>query len=295
MRTIFIGILYSFLWASAAAATKFGLESVEPLVLANVRFIIAGGIMLIIAHLFQKGNRRLPRKNEWLPLLIFGLLNTTIYLGAYVYAMEEVSAGIGSLATATNPLFILIISGFWLKRKIRVLEITGILLGIGGIILATYPLLENSIATIRGVVIMFFAMIAVSVATVYYSSIKWKLPALTINAWQVFSGGIVLLPVTLIISGGSPGSFDTRFWLSVGWLILPVSIIALQLWFFLLKQDPVKASLWLFLCPIFGFIIAAILFNEPITTYTVAGTLMVLAGLYLSMDGHIKSVSGKQQ
>lgn len=284
MRYISSGILYAFLWASAASATKFGLESAEPLVLANVRFLIAGVLMIIIAHFFQKANRRFPERKEWLPLIIFGQLNTTIYLGAYVYAMQEVSAGIGSLATATNPLFILIISGIWLKRKIKAGEIIGILLGITGILVATYPLLQTSYASLKGVFILFFAMIAVSFATVYYFSINWKLPALTINAWQVFSGGIVLLPFTLIISGSNPGNFDTKFWLSAGWLILPVSIIALQLWFYLLKSDPVKASLWLFLCPIFGFIIAYFVFNEPVTGFTLAGTIMVLAGLYLSMS-----------
>lgn len=284
MRYYLSGIFYSFLWASAAAATKFGLESVPPLVLANVRFMIAGAVMIVMAHFFWKGDRRFPSGKEWKPLIIFGLLNTTIYLGAYVYAMREVSAGIGSLATATNPLFILIISGIWLKRKIKTREVLGILLGISGILLATYPLLMTSNATIRGILILFFAMVAVSFATVYYSSVKWKLPALTINAWQVFIGGIALLPFTYLISGNQPGSFDIRFWASVCWLILPVSVIALQLWFYLLKTDPVKASLWLFLCPIFGFLIAGILFKEPITLYTIAGTCMVLAGLYLSMS-----------
>jgi probable blue pigment (indigoidine) exporter len=49
----------------------------------------------------------------------------------------------------------------------------------------------------------------------------------------------------------------------------------------LLKTEPVKASLWLFLCPIFGFFYAAILTHEPISFYTVLGTALVILGLYL--------------
>jgi drug/metabolite transporter (DMT)-like permease len=54
------------------------------------------------------------------------------------------------------------------------------------------------------------------------------------------------------------------------------------LWFYLVRKDAVHASLWLFLCPIFGFIYAALLLKEPISIYTYAGTLLVIAGLYLA-------------
>lgn len=281
MNYILPGLLFSILWASASVATKFGLQSAEPLVLATTRFLIAGALMLVYAHLAQKNTARFPTKTEWKQLLLFGLLNTTIYLGAFVYAIREVSAGIGSLSTATNPLFILLFSALWLKRGIGKSEITGIILGILGVLLATYPLLLSSHATLRGLLILFFAMISVSLATVYYTSIKWTLPPLIINAWQVFLGGLVLLPLAWLTSE-QKWVPDTRFWLSVSWLIVPVSIIALQLWFYLVRRDAVKASLWLFLCPVFGFVYAAVLLREPITWYTWAGTLLVLAGLYIA-------------
>jgi probable blue pigment (indigoidine) exporter len=37
----------------------------------------------------------------------------------------------------------------------------------------------------------------------------------------------------------------------------------------------------LFLCPVFGFIIAALSLHEPLSLYTMAGVLLVTAGLYL--------------
>ena len=48
-----------------------------------------------------------------------------------------------------------------------------------------------------------------------------------------------------------------------------------------LKSDAVKASLWLFLCPIFGLMFAAILLAEPITLFTIIGTILVLLALLL--------------
>ncbi|MVT11023.1 DMT family transporter [Chitinophaga tropicalis] len=282
MRQLITGFLFALLWASAAAATKFGIRVADPFILANVRFLIAGSGMLAFAYLFRREQSAWPEKTEWKHLLIFGFMNTTIYLGCFVLSMRSVSAGIGSLSTATSPLFIMIISAFWMKRALKWYEITGMVLGLTGVALATWPLLKDSHATVSGILILMFGMVSVSVATVYYARIKWKLSNIVINGWQVLLGGILLLPVTCLFADFRNTRFNIQFWCSVGWLILPVSVIALQLWFYLVKKDAVKASLWMFLCPVFGFFFSWALLNEPITWFTLAGTVLVVGGLYLA-------------
>ena len=199
------GLLFAALWASASVATKFGVQSVHPLILANVRFFIAGTGMLLFAYGVQRNktsglNHAWPTRTEFGQLTIFALLNTTIYLGAFVLALKEVSAGIGSLSTATNPLFIALLSALWLRRMPRRNELGGLLLGIVGVGVATYPLLQNSYATIGGLVILLIGMVSVSAATVYYARIECRLPTLVINGWQVLLGGFLLLPLTLVFA-----------------------------------------------------------------------------------------------
>ena len=104
---------------------------------------------------------------------------------------------------------------------------------------------------------------------------------MAINGWQVLFGGILLLPITIFTTDLSKNHFDFTYWASVMWLVIPVSIGAVQLWLYLLKIDAVKAAMWLFLCPIFGFIYAWILLDEPISIYTFVGTALVILGLYL--------------
>ena len=280
IKNLLIGILFAMLWASASSATKIGIQSAQPLVIGNFRFFIAGFLMLGYAYIFQKN--RLPRGNEWKQLAIYGFLNVTLYLGFFVIAIKYVSAGIGSLAPATNPLIISILSAFWLGRSVKKIEIIGLILGITGVGIATYPLLKNSFADVEGLVFLSISMISYSVGTVYYSSQKWDLSLLVINGWQVLLGGILLIPMTLFLTDWSNNTYDLRFWGSVFWLVIPVSIGAVQLWLYLLRKDPIKASLWLFLCPIFGFIYASFLLKEPITSYTYTGTSLVIVGLYLA-------------
>jgi probable blue pigment (indigoidine) exporter len=273
------GLFFAALWASASAATKFGVQSADPLVLASIRFLIAGPLMLAIAYGIQRAP--LPNRTELGRLTLFALLNTTIYLGAFVLALKHVSAGIGSLSTATSPLFITLMSALWLRRPMRWYEWAGIGVGMSGVLLATWPLLEASFATLEGLLILLGGMISVSAATVYYARFDWRLPNLVINGWQVLIGGLLLLPFTAVFADFGHSQFDNQFWAAVFWLIIPVSVVALQLWFYLVRQDAVQASLWLFLCPIFGFLYSSVLLNEPLTIHTFLGTALVLVGLYL--------------
>ena len=280
LRFIIAGLLFAALWASAAAAGKFGIQSVEPLLLFNIRFLIAGVAMLFYAHVIAKNN--LPQGKQWQPLFLYGLLNTTLSLGIYIIALQQVSAGIGSLAPAVNPLLITIFSGIIINLRIRAVQWISVALGMAGIFIATYPLLLNSTATIQGLLLMLASMFCYSGGVVLYAKTDWQLPSFVINGWQVFLGGLLLLPFSVFMHNKSAiNHFDARFWASEAWLIIPVSIISVQLWLYLLKIDAVRASLWLFLCPVFGFVYAAFLLNEKITLYTITGTALVIAGLYL--------------
>lgn len=279
------------LWASASVATKFGILSAPPLILANIRFFLAGVLLLGYGYSFRKSDAyRWPTRKEWKQLSVFGALNTTIYLGLYVYSMKYAAAGIGSLAVSTNPLLIVLFSSWLIGRRPAKEELWSILIGMVGIGIATYPLLKDSSTTPLGLLLLALSMISVSFASVYYARVEWALPNILINGWQVMIGGILLLPITLVFGDFSAVRMDNHLIYSVLWLSIAVSVVGLICWFYLLKIDTVKASLYLFLCPLFGFVYAWYLMNEPITYYTAAGTLLVLMALYLGQRKKFKKV-----
>jgi probable blue pigment (indigoidine) exporter len=277
LRFILTGITFAILWSSASVAGKFGLMSAEPLTLFTVRFLLAGGVLLLVASIAAP--RFWPQGKEWLHLTLFGMLNTALYLGIFIIALQEVAAGITALALALNPLMISFFSSLWLKRPVKFREWISIIVGMAGVAIATYPLLQSGYATVFGVSLLVLSMVMYSLGAVYYSSVPWRLSSMVINGWQVLIAGIVLLPFTLGFEGGA-STFDLRFWFSIAWLVVPVSIGAVQLWLYLLKEDPVHASLWLFLCPVFGILYSAILLDEPFTRYTFIGTVVVMLSLY---------------
>ncbi|NTS43299.1 EamA family transporter [Flavisolibacter sp. BT320] len=275
------GILFAALWASASTATKIGLTAGQPLVIAVVRFGLAAAILLLLAHVIFK--QRLPLRQEWKPLAIYGLLNITVYLGLYVVAMQTVTAGIGALATASNPVFIGALSVAFLKKPLTLPVILALFVCTIGVLLAAWPLLGTAAVTASGLTILLASMLSYSAAAIYFSSRQWNgLSLLAINGWQTALGGLFLLPVAAFFYKASANQYNSTFWLSVSWLAVPVSIGAVLLWLWLLQKNAVQAGLWLFLCPPFGFALAAWLVKDPLSFYTLAGVLLVMVGLLLS-------------
>lgn len=286
-------MLFAFLWASAATATKIALEVSQPLVIAQVRFAVASIIMLLFAHVL--GREKLPSGIEWKQITIYGLLNITIYLGCYVIAMQHVTAGVATLAIATNPLFISFSSVLFLKKKLTPAIFVALLLGTIGVICASWPLLNDASVTIGGLTLILFSMLSYSIGAIYFSAKKWNnLSLLTINGWQTTIGGILLLPFTLISYRGDNNHYNLKFWGGTLWLAVFVSIFAIQLWLWLLRKNTIKAGLWLFLCPVFGFAIAAAILNDVISAYTITGVIFVILGLFLSQKNANKDSYEKQ-
>lgn len=275
-----IGLGFSILWASASTATKIGLKATQPFTICVVRFFLAGSLMLGISHGLMR--HRLPRGREWGRLAFYGLLTNSVYLGLYVLAMQHVSAGLGSLAIATNSVFVNLLATIFLRQPLKGGTMVSLLLCSAGVVLAAWPLLQNSSATPGGLVVLTVGMLAYSMGIIYFSRTEWNgLPLLTINGWQVLLGGVFLLPVALYLYQPALNIWNGSSIGGILWLAIPVSIGAVQLWLYLLKDNPTKASFWLFLCPVFGFLIANVFTGEEITAYTLGGMALVIGGIYL--------------
>lgn len=275
------GTLFALLWASASTATKIGLAVAQPLMIAVVRFGMAAAILLFLAHVLLK--QRFPLRREWKQLALYGFLNITVYLGLYVLAMQSVTAGIGALAVASNPVFIGFLSVFVLKRSLTLPVLLSIIVCVLGVWCAAWPLLGTASIDAKGLLLLGASMLAYSVGAIYFSAKNWNgLSLLVINGWQTLLGGVFLLPFALFFYKSSANRFNETYWLSVGWLAVPVSVFAVQLWLWLLQKNAVRAGLWLFLCPLFGFVLAAWLMKDRFGIYTLAGILLVVSGLGLS-------------
>jgi drug/metabolite transporter (DMT)-like permease len=277
-----VGPLFAALWGSAAVASKIGLRSVQPFTLSFSRFVLASTLMLTIAHVWKK--HPLPTGKQWKQLFIYGSLNIALYLGLYIRAIQEVSPGLGSLSVAVNPVLITVLAAIWNGQRVSYLQAFSLLLGIIGVAFCAFPLILDSYATLRGVLILLASTFFYSAGTIYFRKQVWKgMDTLTINGWQTFFGALLTLPVMLMTWRSEANQLDINFLSAVAWLAIMVSIAAVQMWILMLRNHSERSSWWLFLTPIFGFLYAHFLTGEPLGWYTLAGTIMVLAALWMAM------------
>ncbi len=283
-----IGFPFAALWASASVASKIGLTAAQPFTISFIRFTAAGLLMLIISHVFMQ--KQLPKGRQWKQLAIYGLLNISLYLGLFIIAIGEVSAGLGSLAVAINPVIITVALAIWDKQKLAVIKIASLLIGIIGVSVCSFPLIISSHASVKGLIILFLSMSVYSIGTIYFQKNKWDgLHLLTINGWQTIFGAVFTLPALLLTWESSKNNFDISFWGATLWLVFMVSIAAVQSWIFLLRNFGDCSSYWLFLSPIFGFIFSNFIMHEPISSHTFLGTVLVLSSLYINTREKLKT------
>ena len=277
----FIGILYAFIWATGAIATKIGLVSSTPLIFAAARLVCAGGILYLFVYLFKK-SYPYPRKKEWIHLLILGVLNTTLYVGCSFLALAYVDSTMFNLLITLNPFFVAFLASIFLNRKLKKNELLGMTIAAAGLFIALIPYLDSLRTTLMGLLILATGILSMGIGSVYFQKVQLELPRVVINTWQIILGSLVALPFVFLLEPDFSIQIDRYFLFGLFWQVVMISILAMLLWFYLLKIDAVKANNFLFLTPVFGYALSAIFLDEPITLYHYLGALLVVMGTIFS-------------
>ena len=276
------GIVFSLFWSSSTVATKFAIHSIDLFLLSTVRFLTVSAILLTWFYVIKGRSTPRPGRADLKKLFVLGVLNVAVYMAGFLIAVENVSAGLISLFTASNPLILICLSSLILKRKLRPEELTGMCFACTGLILATIPGWHNMHATAVGLLALMAGIISLSFGSIYFSRAGLSIPKSTVNAWQITFGGLLFIPMTLL--RGRPGvvQYNSTLLFSFLWLVGPVSIISYSLWLKMLHRDPVRAGFWLFVTPALGYGLAVLILDEPLTAYGVVGATLVVGGLLYS-------------
>jgi drug/metabolite transporter (DMT)-like permease len=278
---ILLGLIFSFLWASASTAAKYSFQGQPPLTILSVRFAVAGALMMAW-HYGLRRDGALPRGRQWGQLAIVGLTNSTLFLGAAWLGLREVPVGLYSLFLATMPFQVAILSRVWLGRQVTRREWLGIAVAAIGLAIVAAPSLARSTATLSGLLLVIIAMVSQAVGAVYLKRAALDLPSGMINAWQLVLGLGFLLPFAAALDGGAGLRPTPQMISGLAWSIVMVSVVANALLFTMQKRDPLWASTWLLLAPVFSYLQAALVLGEPIGWTDLIGSALVVAGLVIS-------------
>lgn len=264
------------IWGSTYLAIRIGVESWPPLMLAGVRFLIAG--VLFYAWLRWRGVPS-PGAREWRAA---GLIGTLLLVGGNggVSVAEHlgVASGVAALAVATMPLFALLFGLFWGQRA-RLLEWAGILLGLLGIVLLNLG--SNLQASPLGAALLVFAAASWAFGSVW--SRYLPLPAGPMaSAAQMLVAGAVLLVLSPLTGERLTQVPTLAGWAVLAYLVVFGSIVAFSAYLYLLKTvRPAAATSYAYVNPVVAVLLGIFFAGERIVATEWLAMLVIVGGVVL--------------
>jgi len=275
-----LAILYVFLWASAFVPSRVLSTSGPPLWILVVRFGVAGGLLLLGTR--AAGIRLPARRGQWVQLALLGLTGNALYLGLNYTALRHLSSGMGAIIASTNPLLLALIAPRLLGEPITPRKLTGMLLGFSGVVVSMHARAGTQAARPQDVLLSLAGVAAAVASTVIFKRMKDAPHPLMVNAVQLASASVLLVPAALFFEGAPRVSFPAPVVVSLVWLVLVMSIGASLLWFWLLSHgDASRVSAFYFLTPAFGLLLGALLLGERLTMLDGVGLAVIALGLVL--------------
>ncbi len=282
---VLLALSFCIIWSSAFVAGKFALRSSPPLLLLSARFILAGGLMFIVAAGLRDSLR--VSVLQFFKLLFLGLLNNAAYLGLSFYGLTMAPSGTVTIIAASTPLLTAALAGVLLSEQLGRRQQIGLLFGFLGVMfIAQRSLLLLPDVQPLGLICVALGTLALSLGTIAFKRMNFGMSLLAINAFQTLAGGLLLLPVALWLEPWRQIHLDLNLALSLTYLVIVVSVGAVLLWFKLLRlAEAGVASSFHFLNPAFGLWFAWWLLGEPVHWFQVGGIILVASGILLVLVG----------
>lgn len=280
-------------WGTTYLAIRIALESIPPMLMAGVRWIAAGG--LLVAMLAARGEK-LPGPREWPALTMLGILLLGFGNGAVVWAELTVPSGLTAVLVATVPFWMVGIDAVVHRHedpgadRMTPLRAAGLLLGFGGIVLLVWPELRGTIAGGYGFLI--------GVASTQIACIGWGLGSsyarhrgrtraeaenvLATAAFEMLFGGIALLVVGTALGEWPRLAFTTRTALALAHLIVFGAVVGFTAYAYALKHLPVSiVSTYAYVNPVIAMVLGVVVLGESFTWVTVVAAVIILIGVAL--------------
>ncbi|WP_328988478.1 EamA family transporter [Kribbella sp. NBC_01245] len=258
-------------WGTTYLVTTEFLPPERPLLAAVLRALPAGLILVAIT-------RRLPRGIWWWRAFVLGALNIGAFLALLYVAAYRLPGGVAATVGSLQPLLVALLAVGLLGQKLTLRTTLAALAGVLGVSL----LVLRANARLDGWGIAAALGGAVVMATGVVLSKRWTSPAplLATTGWQLVAGGLLLVPVALIVEGAPPASFTTANLAGYTYLAIIGSAIAYALWFRGIRAlSPTDVTFLGLLSPVVATALGWIALGQGLTSAQILGGVIVLGAL----------------
>lgn len=276
-------LVLAIVWGLSIPITKLGLETVPPLTLTAMRFLVAVPLFLVLAA----GRLRLPW--QAVPsIVVLGVMGITLGNVAQSFGVQGTSASAGTIISATIPIFVVIFAAIRLKQPVTGRQWFGLVAAFAGIALVATGsgsgVGDLSRTTVAGVCWMLVSAVAIAFYYIWSAELTARHGTLPVAAWNALAGLVAILPLSGWEMAHTPVHITMQAMRVVGYLGVMVTVAGLLLWLYLLRTVPARVAASVqYVQPVFGIAAASFLFGDRLGLMFVAGVVLILGGLALAV------------
>jgi len=287
-----IGLVVAcFFWAVSFIATKVAVGAAPPLTVVTLRLLVSAICFALWFFLQGRswgfwGYRRLRQ------LFLLSLFGTGLHYGLQTIGLQFTAASNASIYAVTGPISITLIAAVFLGERISLRKGIGIVVAIIGVLwvmgietLRSFELKGN----VLGDMLVFASIAMWGMFTVYGKKLMGEMGAFEVIAMTTIIGSVWMVPIgwaEMHYRGFSLSSVTPEAWAAIGFLGVTCSFLATLLYFMALQRtESQKVGIYMYTIPPMTYAVAALYLGEKIGFNLVFGSILVLAGVYLTERG----------
>jgi drug/metabolite transporter (DMT)-like permease len=276
-------LLLAIMWGLSIPITKLALETVPPLTLTALRFLVAVPLFLLLAA----GRLRVPWRA--VPSIVaLGVMGITLGNVAQSFGVQGTSASAGTIISATIPIFIVIFAAIRLKQPVAGRQWFGLFGAFAGIALVAVGsgsgTDELTRTTASGVAWMLVSAVAIAFYYIWSAELTGKYGTLPVAAWNALAGLVAIVPLCGWELAHEPVHVTPQAVWAIIYLGVMVTVAGLLLWLYLLRAVPARVAASVqYLQPVFGIAAASALFGDQLGPMFAAGVVLILGGLAVAV------------
>lgn len=278
-------VIANIIWGAASPIFKFSLENIPPFTLAFIRFFFAGTIYLlfIVKHWSPLTLR------QFALICLGGFFGVTINITFFFLGLPKTNSINAPVIASMSPIFLYLISIFFLRERPRLKVLIGILISFVGamvIIFAPFILdgrlsIEQKNDELLGNIFLVIATMGSIGQAITHKKILHEVHPIQVTLISFFFGALNFLPFAMFeLQNWSLSQLDYRGWTGIVFGVLLSSALAYGLFIYgIAKIKAQEIGLFTYIDPIVAVAIAVPLLGEIPNILFYAGSALIFIGI----------------
>jgi drug/metabolite transporter (DMT)-like permease len=272
------------IWGSTYLGIEVASRTFPPLLMLSLRFLLAGGLLYVLA--IGRGERLAdrPRGVHWRSALVIGGALLLFGNGGVGLAVQSVDTGIVALIVGSTPLWFALLDRVINGVRLAPAAIVGLVVGFVGVALLVADT-SGGRDQLGGAAITLVASIAWAAGSLYSRSAPLPKRPLVASAMEMLAGGLLLGLAGIGL--GEVGDVDaatisSQSVLAFAYIVLIGSLVGFSAYTWLLGQAPLSlVGTYAYVNPVVAVLLGVTLLGEPLgwRLFVAGGAIVVAVGL----------------